>query len=747
MKTSTRLIAILLLFLTAFNHEAYSKENTKTFNVQRALSQLESIDDKVRNQSYSTDEFSNLKEILLTLEENANDCVEKNRKSLSQLERVSSVNESADDKGGRKSGVNSYLEHEKAEAQAHISNCELILYKTEKLRQTVNLIEQHEAHAFEYTPMPSLLKNTSSTRLLTYPTFNLQDSLVYLGLYYFADKHNATSLVAMTCLALVMVILLKRLIKYTLKQSPIGNRLMPAINKYLLWAIFFEQLFLFLSHFFEHIYPTPTIQDISKAFASLFFARFIVEIITIFAGYKKTRPTKKLIKQASNGFTKLLIFSVSIAILCRLVPDNQVIEVNFTPYVLSYLAVLFSLLLLSLKPALALLCKSGLISSIKSRLTYYFSLAIGIGFVIATALGFGYVTYYVASRIVQTIFLFGFIWFVMYILWVYINQFCDPKHPLYLEVHQRLGLKPGKKMIELWLLRILITLAIFRNTVLIFFNSWGLPKFYLFTTADYIQNSVRFLGVSVNVVSIFQGTAVFCGIIVLGRLTGVYIARNTKSLNTKSSRITITTLTNYITFVIALLAALYVGGINLSGFTLIASALSVGIGFGLKGIAADMVSGLILLLSKPLRPGDHIVIGDTEGFIERVRLLSTRIKTIEESNVILPNATLLGKSVINYTYKSKQARIKSQVMLERTKDVDKVKSIMLDVASKHPDIEQAKKVKPEVIVDLRPERSVLQIVLTLWCVIKDVDERFRVNSDINAKILKALEKAKIPLKL
>jgi len=87
------------------------------------------------------------------------------------------------------------------------------------------------------------------------------------------------------------------------------------------------------------------------------------------------------------------------------------------------------------------------------------------------------------------------------------------------------------------------------------------------------------------------------------------------------------------------------------------------------------------------------------------------------------------------------------VMLERTQDVAKVKKIMLDVASMHPDVEQAEKVKPEVIVDLRTERNVLQIVLTLWCVIKDVDERFRINSDINAKILKALEKAKIPLKL
>ena len=336
---------------------------------------------------------------------------------------------------------------------------------------------------------------------------------------------------------------------------------------------------------------------------------------------------------------------------------------------------------------------------------------------------------------------------LIYLIWKFARTLNDPTHPISIKFHRAAGLKPQKKFIEVSILKFLLTIILihffFQHAVTL----WALPGYYLTSILDYLENSLYLFNVQINLLAILRGLTVFCLIIIFGRFLGTFFARNNTSFNQKNARITIVTLTNYIAFILGFLISLMVIGINLSGFALVASALSVGIGFGLKGIAADLISGLILLLSKPLRPGDYIEIKDVEGFIAKIRLLSTEIKTLSKTNIILPNSALLSQSVTNYTYKNKLTRSTTYIMLEDAKDVKRTQKIMLNVAKKHPDVHQEDHNQPEVIVDLRPDKNALHIVLTLWCIIKNADDRYRINSDINAKVLAAVEKAGIPLKL
>jgi small-conductance mechanosensitive channel len=117
-------------------------------------------------------------------------------------------------------------------------------------------------------------------------------------------------------------------------------------------------------------------------------------------------------------------------------------------------------------------------------------------------------------------------------------------------------------------------------------------------------------------------------------------------------------ITRYLIITVGTIFALTVLGIKLTDLSLIAGALGVGIGFGLRNIMANFVSGLLLVFERPVQQGDAVEVGGVFGDVQKIGIRATTIKTYDGSEVIVPNADFITKEVTNWTLSSKSRRIK-----------------------------------------------------------------------------------------
>ena len=195
-------------------------------------------------------------------------------------------------------------------------------------------------------------------------------------------------------------------------------------------------------------------------------------------------------------------------------------------------------------------------------------------------------------------------------------------------------------------------------------------------------------------------------------------------------RYTIARLVKYFLMMIGILAALKQAfGLDLTSIAVIFTALSVGIGFGLQYLAADIASGFILLFERPIRVGDRITIGDDEGDVQSINLRTTVVTTNDRVAIIVPNSKLVSQRVVNWSYGDPRARISIPVSVADDSDTQLVTSTLLDAAR---EVENVLADPPPRVQFLKFGAYSLDFRLLVWT--NQPRRNMQIRSDINYRI-------------
>ncbi len=201
----------------------------------------------------------------------------------------------------------------------------------------------------------------------------------------------------------------------------------------------------------------------------------------------------------------------------------------------------------------------------------------------------------------------------------------------------------------------------------------------------------------------------------------------------------ISTMLHYVLLVGGFVLAIAALGVDLTKFTILIGALGVGIGFGLQNIVNNFVSGLILLFERPVKVNDVVQIGTHQGDLTRIGLRASVLRTLDGSEVIVPNGQLISEEVTNWTFSDQQRRLEVNVGVAYGSDPRQIMEMLTNVALEN-----------EEILDEPPPRTIfigfgessLDFQLRAWT---DSEGWVGIKSDLTLAVHDVLTKAGIEI--
>ena len=191
----------------------------------------------------------------------------------------------------------------------------------------------------------------------------------------------------------------------------------------------------------------------------------------------------------------------------------------------------------------------------------------------------------------------------------------------------------------------------------------------------------------VSLASLFVVLLILGGFVVLSRFVERGVQKTLKNkIIDPGVKGSIERFSRYLTITLGVFIAVDTIGISLASLAALSAVLMVGIGFGLQNIAQNFISGIIILLERPIKQGDIVNVGGVSGRVRDIRVRSTIIETRDDVAIIVPNSQFIAEQVINDSFSGDKIRRTLKVGVAYGSDVGKVTEILLKVAGKHKQI-------------------------------------------------------------
>ena len=261
---------------------------------------------------------------------------------------------------------------------------------------------------------------------------------------------------------------------------------------------------------------------------------------------------------------------------------------------------------------------------------------------------------------------------------------------------------------------------------------WQEPASFISRIWEYLNHQFTFGRIRVSVSSVLVGLIVIALTILISRSASHLIERRIASRRhiDPGLRYTISRLVKYVVIIVGFLVALRQAfAVDLTSIAVIFTALSVGIGFGLQYLAADIAAGFILLFERPIRVGDRITIGEDEGDVQSINLRTTVVSTNDRIAIIVPNSKLVSERVINWSHGDPRARIAIPVGVADDSDIQLVTNTLIEAAN---DVDNVLAEPPPRVQFLNFGDYSLEFRLLVWT--SQPRRNVQIRSDINYRI-------------